>query len=177
MSEKEPLTFRLSEEVEAVAWPLIRNFHKHLANERIVYLFRSEPEKIGGKTALGTARKISGLNAFLAGQFGEAFQSDLLAGGDSQEPEAFFVMQIWEFGWARMGDAARIALVDHELCHFFAEDDKLTIQPHDLEEFVAVVHRHGLWRPDVEEFVRVANRKAREDQDALFEGAMGAGVA
>lgn len=71
---KEPLTFRAAEEVEEIAKHLIGKYHKHLRGKDIKYLFRSEPETINGKTCLGTARKVTGLNAFLAGSSTEYLQ-------------------------------------------------------------------------------------------------------
>ncbi|SDU42295.1 putative metallopeptidase [Jiangella alkaliphila] len=65
--------------------------------------------------------------------------------------------------WELLNEKQRVALVDHELCHFeVIEDDevdggrRLATRGHDLEEFTAVVERHGLWRPEVEAFAGAA---------------------
>ena len=118
---------------------------------------------IGGKTCLGTARKISGLNAYLSGdEEGEAFDetTDVC-------PEPYFLVTMCEPLWNALTDAQRVALTDHELSHLFVEDGKLTLLPHDLEEFIGVVHRHGLWIGDVEAFAAVVMSKAREEQEGL----------
>jgi hypothetical protein len=77
--------------------------------------------------------------------------------------------------WDVLPQKTKVALVDHELCHAWAEanqkedDDgeaepvKLSMRPHDLEEFSCIVRRHGLWREDVEDFVENA-LKARDSK-------------
>jgi hypothetical protein len=110
------------------------------------------------------ARKISGLNAHLVGL---VRRDDL---GD--DPADFFVVEVPHEPWQVLTEAQRLALVDHELAHFYVsipegpdEARKLVMLGHDLEEFTAVVERHGLWRPDLREFARVVAR--RGDQPTL----------
>lgn len=150
--------FELAPEVEKLANTLIPRFHEHLCQNqvRVVYLFSEQPEKVRGKDALGTAGKVSGKNAYL---YLSALELD-----DITE-EAFFVMTIWKYGWKNeLTEDQRVALVDHELCHFYSVEDekekgkiKLALLPHDVEEFNCIVKRHGRWYPDIQAFVNAAN--------------------
>jgi hypothetical protein len=134
--------------VKEIAETLIPQHHKHLEGARIDYVFRSKHQKSKGKIVAGKAHKISGLNAFLGTQTNAPF------GGPD-----FFCMVIALDIWDAISDAQRIALVDHELCHFFREvNDEtgewgLSIRGHDVEEFAEIVYRHGLWSEDLEHFV------------------------
>ncbi len=139
--------------VAAIAQRLIKEHHVHLAGERIVYVFRSEHAKEGGKAVFGKARKIGGLNAYLS----------MTEDGNEDD---YFVIEIAYDIWLGMSDGQRVALVDHELSHCiikYAEngDMSLAIAPHDLEEFNAVVKRHGLWRSDVKQFLEAASGQLR----------------
>lgn len=142
-------------EVQQIAEDLIPKYHQHLIDfdVKIRYVFVDKTPKSKGREVWGTCRKISNLNAFLA------------EGNDSSEP--FFVITISKDVWDVLPHDKRVALVDHELCHAWAEanqkedDDeadpvKLSTVPHDLEEFASIVRRHGLWRDDVEAFVTAA---------------------
>lgn len=148
-------TYWRAREVERIAAKLIKEHHENLNRHDVPVfaVFRDPVAKSKGRVVLGKARKISGLAAAL---FGLAHQDDL---GD--DPTDFFVLEIAHKTWQELSPKQRIALVDHELCHFDVEvplDDyeprKLLTRGHDLEEFRAVVERHGLWRPDVEAFAK-----------------------
>lgn len=144
-------------EVETIANDLILRYHQHLIdyNVRIEYVFVDKTPKSNGYEVWGTCKKISNLNAFLA--------------NSQSGSDPFFVITISEPVWEVLPQNARIALVDHELCHAWAEvkesedDDesvKLSTNPHDLEEFTCIVRRHGLWRDNVQTFVDAAlNRR------------------
>lgn len=139
-------------EVERIAGGLIDENHTHLLGVRIEYVFCDRLPKNKGKAQLGNVRKISSLNAFLAGKPDEAFDEQ------GKAPSPFFVMTIHSASWQFLKDTQRRALVDHELCHMFCEEDdegnrKLKLLGHDLEEFSSVVRRHGVWLGDVEKFL------------------------
>lgn len=139
------ITYSEAPQVETIARELIETTHPHLNGVRIDYLFRDTAAVSGGKITLGSARKVTGLMAFM-----------------SKEEDPFFIIEIAEDRWAHLPEAARIALVDHELCHCGVEvfeggegepdDHRLFIIKHDLEEFNDVVRRHGLWQADVKAF-------------------------
>jgi hypothetical protein len=128
------------EEVKLIARDLIRQYHTHLINARIIYLFREGDWDSQGKLVFAKAHKLGGREQFLT--------------------EANFAIVINEKVWQRLNTAQRTALIDHELCHcgINGEDKegnpRWTIWAHDLEEFRAIVNRHGLWRPDVQQFAR-----------------------
>lgn len=138
--------------VAVIALDLIGSTHTRLVDVPIVYVFRSSAQISKGRIVLAKARKISGLNAFLAA----------MASGDlEQHPEfghSFFCMEVAGDQWLLLDEAQRVALVDHELCHFDVEYNEeglreLTIRGHDVEEFVEVVRRHGAWDAALEAMV------------------------
>lgn len=145
--------FRPAPAVKVIAERLIADHHKDLAEAepRIEYVFRDKAAKSAGKSVWGRARKVSGLNAYLAGDMDEV-------PADDDEDLTLFAIEIAEDIWAQLDEQQRIALVDHELCHLqITEKDGrlvLGLKHHDLEEFRAVIERHGLWRDDVEEFTQ-----------------------
>jgi predicted metallopeptidase len=133
--------------VKEIAQGLIPQHHPHLEGARIEYVFRSKRLTSNGKIVAGKARKVTGLNAFLA-----------------TKPPAFgglpfFVIEIAQDVWDALPRPQQVALVDHELCHCFREIDddtgewELSIRPHDVEEFAEIVYRHGLWSQDLDHFV------------------------
>jgi len=149
-----PQEYSPAPQVEDVARDLIDAHHSHLATVRIDYVFTTEQLKEKGKVVWGRAKKVTGLNAWLASED---------RGYDSESPEEFFVIEIHRGTWLMIDEKSKRALVDHELHHLDVdiETSKLSIRPHDLEEFNAVVRRHGLWRDDIEFFIRAANERDR----------------
>jgi hypothetical protein len=154
--------------VAATAAELISAHHQRLLDYghiRIEYVFRSEHANSNGKAVWGRARKITGLNAYLASN-----EPD-----DEEEIEPFFVIEIAADIWEALDGAGRRALVDHELshCNVVEGDDgtvKLGLVAHDLEEFEAIVRRHGLWRSDVASFAKVAADHIEDRQLRLVDG-------
>jgi predicted metallopeptidase len=154
-------SFDEAAEVKKIAEDLIQKHHQHLIDYsvklRYVYVYKTP--KSQGKEVWGTCRKVSGLNAYLEGS-----------------GEDFFVISISKPVWDILPEDKKVALVDHELCHAWAEvkqakneseadadaeieqDNpvKLSVKPHDLEEFSCIVRRHGLWRDDIKDFVDAA---------------------
>lgn len=175
---KEPIKFYSAPEVEAIAKDLIPKYHQHLIDfsVNVQYRFVNKTPKSKGKEVWGSCRKITGLYAQLA--------------ECSDDDEPFFVITISKDVWDVLPQKTRIALVDHELCHAWAEvkqakdeadanvDEeiekdnpvKLSVKPHDLEEFSCIVRRHGLWREDVEEFVNAALSKKKGADEEEEEG-------
>ena len=90
--------------VRAAALALIDTMedHYHLADAKIAYLFRSEATKAKGKEVAGSASKCSDKDRFL-------HEHDL-------------IVEVAQDKWAVMTEEQRIALVDHELCHFQKAD-------------------------------------------------------
>lgn len=143
-------------DVETIGRDLIREYHPHLIKARLEFLFVNKVPKQGGKLVWGTARLVSGVNAFLAGQYIEE--------GDNG---SFFAIVISEPVWDHLAEESRRALVDHELSHCWVEESddgntRLRLLRHDLEEFGAVVLRHGLWRQEVEKFAQMVDENRHQ---------------
>lgn len=153
-----PQEYERATDVEAVARDLINDSHPHLGPVRIEFVFITEAPTVNGKVVWGRAKKISGLNAWLA--------------SDTQEvvtPEEFFVIEIVKPIWQQLDEKSRKALTEHELmhCDVDLETGRLSIRPHDLEEFNAIVRKYGLWRDDVEIFYQVAKEQQEKQQERL----------
>ena len=147
------MEFAPANEVKQVAQKLIEDYHHHLFGFRIEYIFLSECPKQKGKLVWGRARKVSGLNAYLATDEPEA------------QPEPFFVVEIVKPVWDELTPLQREALVSHELHHigWDEEKDQPMMKGHDCEEFIGVIQRYGLWREDVKLFVEVARDQGAFD--------------
>ena len=139
--------------IKPIADKLIRAHHPDLADVDIRYVFRDKAARSRGKTVLGKAKLITGLNMFLA----TGRESDV---SSSEECEPFFVIELAEDTWRVLDTGQRKALVDHELCHCIIELDDDTGEPrarlraHDVEAFVAEIERHGLWKPELEDLAK-----------------------
>lgn len=157
-------------EVAEIAKGLIEKYHHHLIdfNVRIEYAFVNKTPKKGGKEVWAYVRKISSLPAYLAG-------SDV-----HEQAGDFFVMVVSEPVWDVLPQDKRIPLVDHELCHLWAEADqededdaddipeepvKLSLNSHDVEEHTAIVRRYGFWMDGLEDFVNAAIQAKKVEDD------------
>jgi hypothetical protein len=151
--------YREAPEVRRIAEQLIFQHHPNLElrADEIRFVFRDDFAKKAGRIVLGSARKIGGLNCYLALADAESpntFQDHEDVGAD------MFLIEIAEPAWENLTEAGRQALVDHELCHLDIEYDELTgktkrkIRGHSVEEFNEIIHRHGLWKPDLAEFAK-----------------------
>lgn len=135
-----------AEQPARIGRALVDAVHKHLANKRIGYLYRETMSK-NDKVTLAKASKVGAKLKHFA--------------------ELDFLIEVNHTAWKNLTEEQRVALIDHELCHFGVEDtpdgERLLILGHDLEEFGAIVRRWGLWMPDVESFARTL-----ADQGDLF---------
>jgi len=151
-------TLSVAHEVRAIAQELIREHHTHLLDANLLYMFTDQKRKRCDRVRLGSAAKMNAMQRFLA------------SGMDSVEDGPDFVILIDSNEWSGLGNAARHALVDHELSHcalFVNNTDPPTwrrIEPgensedfidqrwgmrgHDIEEFASVLARHGFWKAD-----------------------------
>lgn len=138
--------------LEAIARPLIDDHYPDLNDYsvRIEFVWRDKAANSGGKVKLASARKVSGLNAFLSREPGADYGND------------YFVLEVARDTWEPLSHRQRVALIDHELAHMGVKVDpetgefKLVLIPHDLEEFTEIVRRHGLWRDEVKNLVEAA---------------------
>jgi hypothetical protein len=130
--------------VKRIAEQLIPQFHQHLENATILYLFTDAKRSKNKKVVLGTAKKTSPMEHFLS-------QRDDREGAD-------FVLLFGVEEWFKLTEEQRTALVDHELMHCSVDYDEDTEEPswairaHDVEEFAEIIRRHGLSEPQLEEF-------------------------
>ena len=181
-----PNTYHDAPDVWRVAQPLITAHHDHLLTNGVYvkFLFCEESEKVKGKEVLGTARKKSGLDAYLAllhdpdaPRAGEGFGNGEATPGKLLVDE-FFLITINQHFWRTRSttDHQRRALVDHELTHCWSEEqvDKdgqptgkilLSLLPHDLEEFHTIAERYGAWEPALETFAKAL----KNGQPSLFD--------
>lgn len=154
------MTYASAPAVAHIAGDLIATVpdHADLAGVDIVYVWRDKAAKSRGRTVLGKARKVSGLNALLA--------------RDLEDDAPLFVVEIAQDEWLDLTTKQRYALVDHELSHLRVKigDDgerDLSIRGHDVEEFKAVIDRHGFWKPDVADFAVSVSEQMRLSIDGL----------
>jgi hypothetical protein len=136
--------FSFAESVERIATNLIPAHHPELATARIKYVFQEKAGKKGGKTAFGSAKKLSGVSEFLL--------------------EADFLITVGLDVWNNLPDTQRLALVDHllERCTGVEDDEdggtmKWTTREPDVHEFASILQRHGTWNDDLSNFMSVAN--------------------
>lgn len=124
-----PKEYTSAPEIKQIAEKLIEIFKPELASFEIRYVWASENPKKDGRECIGLARKITGLNAHLAGW-----------------DEGFFVLETGIEAFNLLDENGKIAYVLHELCHFGITDDgNLWIVPHDTEEFNQVVEVFGAY--------------------------------
>lgn len=124
-----PKEFTRAPEIERIAEKLIEILKPEIEGFSIRYIFNSENPKKDGREVIGLARKVVGLNAYLAG-----------------EPEGFFVLETGTPAYEELTTSQKIAYVHHELCHFGIDEiGNLTLYPHDIEEFNEVAAVHGAY--------------------------------
>jgi Putative phage metallopeptidase len=142
--------FEEANEVKEIAEELIDKYHPHLkdAKELIGYYFRD-----GASDWAGKAKKCTAFERFVTGKM--------------------LLIFINSDAWKAMKHDQRVALVDHELCHFSRKSiqdvdpktgkwieiydpadkaESWSIREHDVEEFSDIIKRHGLWDTGIEKF-------------------------
>ena len=149
-------SYREAPEVTRIAQRLIPEHHQdlELRMDEIRCVFRSDIPLSAGRAVLGRARKIGGLNCYLA----TAEHGAQNTFKDSDDLRDMFVIEISEPAWENLTPAGHEALVDHELCHFTMKFDDRTgkikrgIRGHSVEEFTEILARRGLWKQDLKTF-------------------------
>ena len=136
-------------EVREIAEKLIEILKPELEGFEIRYVFASENPKKDGREVIALARKVVGLNAYLAGH-----------------PEGFFLIEVGP-RWDLLNADQKIAVVHHELCHFGINDEGgLAIIPHSIEEFTEVAALHGAYHDGLVAFghaLQHADETSREE--------------
>jgi len=142
-AEKEPtkdgvaaLKYFDAVDVKEIAEKLIPEFHNHLKDKPIMYLFNA-----GKMSDWATMAKRSAKEVYISGYL--------------------FLMEVNHAQWLLLSEEGRIALVDHELCHagIDLESGDTMIIDHDVEEFGAIVQRRGFWREDLKLFGRACGEQ------------------
>lgn len=131
------MTHWLAPEAELMAWhELIPLYHPQIQDVSFVFTPRLSHQ---GEVALGKARIISGIQAFLLGSHQR------------------LVVELHAEAWDQLSRHQQLALLDHELSHFVwhEEREEFRIRPHDIEEFFHIANRYGDYRADLE-MMRVA---------------------
>lgn len=148
------------EEVYAVMDQLIASHHEHLVDSEadIALIWLLKPSHSAGKLALGKTVKATDVQNALIG-----LTSKKLSGYQ-------FVIFLDASAWEKFVPDQREALMDHLLCHAFAELEeqnqqgnggwKFKLRKHDIEEFSEVVQRHGLYLKDLQDFMEIAKDAA-----------------
>lgn len=120
-----------ADELDPLAVDLFRDirqeYHADLAGYAIALLFVPKPKTSKGNIVVGEAHVLLGRTRFLSGLHGT-------------------ITLAWEW-WQEATTAQQQALIDHELSHFDADDERecLRIRGHDVEEFIEIMARHGAW--------------------------------
>jgi predicted metallopeptidase len=137
-------------DVRDIAERVIEILKPELEGFEIRYVFCNENPKKDGREVSALARKVIGLNAYLAGH-----------------SEGFFVIEVGFPTWSSLTPEQRIAVVHHELCHVGITDDGgLAIIPHDIEEFHEIARVHGSYHDGLVTFghaLQHGNESSREE--------------
>lgn len=143
-------TYAEADQPRAIGQVLVAAVHKELRDATIAYLYREKMRR-SGRIRLATASKAGARLEFLA--------------------EVDLIIEVNWTAWSTLSPLQRIALVDHELCHFDQNPDTgfYELRHHDVEEFGIIVRRYGLWTEDLRGFgqdVRSAQRELFPAQPA-----------
>lgn len=163
------MEYRLAKSVEEIGRELIEEHHPHLHGVRVDYVFVDKTPKSKGRELWGRAKKVSGLNAFLASDTGDEDQYGYA--------EDFFVVEVAEPAWEVLAEKQRRALVDRTLscCEIEYDEESgavtLAVVGPDVAEFSSVIERHGLWTEDLAELGGVIS-----EQLSLLDSRAGASV-
>ena len=158
----EALCFRVAPtDVTAVVSQVIASSHADLDIHRILVLMCHKDMKHKGKEVWANIRLASPIvNAAYA------WGAGLAPNEEGMDRAIDFVLTVSADVWKVAPETAKIALIDHELCHavYNPENDKPGIITHDCEEFIAVVRRYGAWKADLAAMMAAFN-KDKENTD------------
>jgi len=138
----QPYTF--ADDVEDLALSLINQYHTHLFDAKIAYLFKNGSWKSKGQIVTG--------KAMVAPQVWKMISNYNL------------VIIINRTIWTNLENKGKKALLDHELSRFeIPKKDKLgnikwSLQEHDLKEFSQVIQRHGICIGDPKKLMNAAGK-------------------
>lgn len=138
-------------EVKAVVKELINEHHGRLLTAKIKSLFREGAWSSQRKETWAKVYKVTSRDKHLTGYD--------------------FYLAVNQEVWEHLDTPARIALIDHELCHCDRDDDsgKWCTYGHDLEDFIAVVARHGAWTDEAKKYLQAAEDRKAGAKQVSFE--------
>jgi hypothetical protein len=147
-------SFEVAPEIQMFGKRLIKDYHTHLKDRRVEYLFDvSKPKKLkpGEEEPAGDVKIISGLAAWLAGTTEDPY------------PDPFFVIVIKRHVWLKVEqEREREALVDWFLCR--TTIDKKSGAPKkrnpDAQVFTENVKRYGPWHESLRATLKAAGQDA-----------------
>lgn len=158
-------TYSPADDVGPLAQELIRTHHPHLADVRIEYVWRSSPVRRRDRIAFGAVSRITGMAAFLAREDDKPFDLEAV-----RAPSAFFVVQLWQQGWAALLDEGKRRCLDTLLRHLFVKE----VQNKKTGEVTLAL---SLQAPDIVDFSDVRDRYDRAiDFDQVALAALSAGA-
>lgn len=137
------VVIRRATEIDRIAPGIIGEFHAHLLDCRVLYLFTTKESHSRGKLVWAKTSKLTDK---------ERWFSSYLDGEDVRQYDFLIMFDVT--AWMEHADDPewQVALVDHELCHIVEKADEdgelmgeFVLAPHDVEEFTAIVQRRGLW--------------------------------
>jgi hypothetical protein len=140
--------FVLCDEARVLGEELIPDYHMHLKEARVLYVFCGKPMTRNGRVVLAKAMKFNDLNRFFTSLGAEPPDEEETAGGCD------FAVIVNRKEWEEnLTPKQRRAVVDHELCHCIRNHKgKWAMRNHDVEEFAEIIDRHGMWFEDVAAF-------------------------
>jgi hypothetical protein len=129
--EKVPISYdKCGEDVEALLKDLIRLHHSSLVNANFALLYKNKEMMKGDTIIFATVQAV-----------GPKFKA--LTDFD-------FLITIPFPTWNQLGDTEKRMVLDHELCHCFADenektgDTKYKLLDHDFSDFLDIARRYGL---------------------------------
>ena len=139
------MPYEMNDAAATIADVLIPEYHPHLAERRIAYLYKGEeddkvpaPAKSGKAVTYAKAALVPEKYQLLCGHYD-------------------FVIEFSRPIWDRLSLPHQEALVDHELMHCrWNASDGCYIADHDVEEFRQILIRHGFWRESLRLFIESA---------------------
>lgn len=155
--------YRKAAAVQMVADDLIFEHYPELDAVGVRCVFIDKTAKSKGREVWARAKKVGGLNGFLA--YGE----DNLP--DSYSEHEFFVIEVSEEKWERLKAPARRAMIDQQLSSCEIEHDEetgfvkgLAVVGPDVAVNREIVERHGLWFEELAELVEAGAEQLTLDQ-------------
>ena len=138
-TEAIPLQFEpCGEDIKKLMHRLVSTRHPDLVNCKIMPVWKNREMKNKGSTV---AAKIQKLNDCI-----RSFA------------DYHFIIVISSPTWQRLNDTQRMAVLDHEMCHVFYDDEDKAGNPtyslisHDVEDFAQIIQLYGLYHNGLVEF-------------------------